>query len=77
MRIIYLIILFFSSAFADLPLNLDEIYTDKGKIKFENNIAYANSEQRANSYSNPIYIQTGTNSFVAIPTYFSQTQTKL
>lgn len=75
MRIIYLIILFFSSAFADLPLNLDEIYTDKGKIKFENNIAYANSEQRANSYSNPIYIQTGTNSFVAIPTYFSQTQT--
>lgn len=73
-KIIWLLLLFSSFAIADLPLSLDEIYTDKGKLKFESNVVYSNNERKENSYSEPIFIQTGVNSFVAIPTKFGQTR---
>uniref|UniRef100_UPI003F58DE67 hypothetical protein n=1 Tax=Neisseria leonii TaxID=2995413 RepID=UPI003F58DE67 len=42
---------------ADLPLSLEDILTDKGKVKLESSIAYVNSERSKNQFANPIYIQ--------------------
>ncbi|MBR6026683.1 MAG: meta-pathway of phenol degradation family protein [Neisseriaceae bacterium] len=62
-----------ANLWADLPLSLEELYTDKGKFKLEANLTYANSEQQNNSVSQPVYIETTNHSLVAIPTVFSQT----
>ncbi|MBR6027080.1 MAG: hypothetical protein IK065_05745 [Neisseriaceae bacterium] len=62
-----------TNLWADLPLSLEELYTDKGKFKLEANLTYANSEQQNNSVSQPVYIETTNHSLVAIPTVFSQT----
>lgn len=67
--------LFFSAnTMADLPLSLKEIYTDKGKIKLESSIAYSNSERTDIGVGNPVMVQTTNNSFVTIPSVFSQTK---
>ena len=67
--------LFFSAnTMADLPLSLEEIYTDKGKIKLESSIAYSNSERTDITVGSPVMIQTVNNSFITIPSVFSQTK---
>ncbi|WP_338691836.1 meta-pathway of phenol degradation family protein [Neisseria leonii] len=58
---------------ADLPLSLEDILTDKGKVKLESSIAYINSERSKNQFANPIYIQTANNTFVAVPTTLDNT----
>lgn len=68
-----LIIFFFgifsySFSYADLPLNLEDILTDKGKIKLESSVTYINSERSSNQFTNPIYIQTTNANLVAVPT---------
>ncbi len=56
------------SAWADLPLTVEDLITDKGKFKLDLSIAYANADRQGVSTGEPIIIQTGPASFVALPT---------
>lgn len=57
-----------AAAFADLPLSLEEILTDKGKLKLEASAGYVNSESRRTELAAPVYIQTGSATFIPVPT---------
>lgn len=57
-----------SIAHADLPLTIEDLLTDKGKIKLDLSLAYANSDRRSVSVGEPIFVQTGPTSFVPVPT---------
>lgn len=59
---------------ADLPLSLEDLFTDKGKIKLESSFTYVNSERSHQQFANPIYIQTHQNSFVSVPTSLGHTE---
>lgn len=74
-KILFPIFTFFACAFAraDLPLNLEDILTDKGKVKLESSLTYVNSERSKNQFANPIYIQTSNNTLVAVPTTLGNT----
>ncbi|WGZ93175.1 MAG: transporter [Candidatus Thiothrix putei] len=61
-------LLFSSPASADLPLTVENLLSDKGKLRLELSASYANSERRGVETSDPVEIQTGANSFVYIPT---------
>lgn len=53
---------------ADLPLTVENLLSDKGKVLLELSASYANSEHSGVDASTPIAIQTGTASFVNVPT---------
>ena len=55
-------------AHADLPLNIEDIMTDKGKLKLDASVTYINSESSRSELAAPIYIQTGSASFIPVPT---------
>lgn len=55
-------------ALADLPLNIEDILTDKGKLKLEASASYINSESSRSELGAPVYIQTGEASFIPVPT---------
>ncbi|MBT8023839.1 meta-pathway of phenol degradation family protein [Neisseria gonorrhoeae] len=52
----------------DLPLNIEDIMTDKGKWKLETSLTYLNSENSRAALASPVYIQTGSASFIPVPT---------
>ncbi|RNK09583.1 meta-pathway of phenol degradation family protein [Neisseria meningitidis] len=56
------------STYADLPLTIEDIMTDKGKWKLETSLTYLNSENSRAELATPVYIQTGATSFIPIPT---------
>ncbi|ENX0650304.1 hypothetical protein BOE96_04965, partial [Neisseria gonorrhoeae] len=56
------------SAYADLPLTIEDIMTDKGKWKLETSLTYLNSENSRAALAAPVYIQTDATSFIPIPT---------
>ncbi|HEZ0914891.1 TPA: meta-pathway of phenol degradation family protein [Neisseria meningitidis] len=60
-------------AYADLPLSLEELLTDKGKFKLESSISYINTERNQSEFANPIYVQTSATNFVAVPTEINRT----
>ncbi len=55
-------------AFADLPLTVEDLITDKGKVKLDLSFAYANVDRQGVSTGAPIVVQTGPTSFVTLPT---------
>lgn len=57
-----------SQALADLPLTLEDLITDKGKVKLDFSVAYANLDSNGVSTGEPIIVQTGPASFVTLPT---------
>lgn len=71
MRNKFLTISFLFSAFpvlADLPLTIEDLITDKGKLKLDMSLAYTNSERAGLETAEPIVVQTGETSFVSLPT---------
>ena len=68
---LFLLPLSFQAA-AELPLSLEELLTDKGKLRLESSISYTNVEREQTRLANPIYIQTGANSYIAVPTALQQ-----
>ncbi len=54
-------------AYADLPLTVEDLITDKGKVKLEMSFSYANSNLQGVATAEPITIQTGETSFVTLP----------
>lgn len=63
-----------ASAFADLPLTVEDLITDKGKVKLDVSLAYANSDRQGVSTGEPITVQTGPTSFVTLPTVIGESQ---
>lgn len=59
---------FIPSAWADMPLTIEDLITDKGKFKINLSLSYANSDQQGLSLGSPIQIQTGPTSFIYLPT---------
>jgi len=57
-----------ASVHADLPLTVEDLITDKGKVKLDVSLAYANSDRQGVSTGEPITVQTGATSFVTLPT---------
>jgi len=56
-----------SPAQAELPLNIEDILTDKGKVKLDTSLSYSNLERSGLSIGEPTIIQTGPTSFIALP----------
>lgn len=56
------------AAWADLPLTVEDLITDKGKVKLDLSLAYANMDRSGVSTGEPIIVQTGPTSFVTVPT---------
>ena len=59
---------------ADLPLTVEGLITDKGKVKLDVSLAYANSDRQGVSTGEPITVQTGATSFVTLPTLIGESR---
>ncbi|MCW8198848.1 hypothetical protein D8B23_10525 [Verminephrobacter aporrectodeae subsp. tuberculatae] len=60
------------AAWADLPLTIEDIITDKGKVKLDLSVSYANADRQGVSTADPITVQTGPTSFVTLPTLIGE-----
>lgn len=60
------------SAKSDLPLTVENLLNDQGKLRMEISTTYSNSEQSSLDIQAPIIIQTGPNSYVEIPTVLGE-----
>lgn len=56
-----------SPALADLPLTVEDLITDKGKIKADLSFSYGNADRQGLATAEPITVQTGPTSFVTLP----------
>lgn len=59
-------------AYADLPLTVEHLITDKEKIKLDLSVVYANVDRQGISTAEPITVQTGPTSFITLPTQFGE-----
>jgi len=64
----FLLLLCTPAAQADLPLTVEDLITDQGRVKLDLSLTYANAEQHGVSVGQPIVVQTGPTSFITIPT---------
>lgn len=55
-------------AWAELPLTVENLITDAGKLRMELSLAYANTDRAGISIGEPIIVQTGPTSFITVPT---------
>lgn len=60
---------------AALPLPVEDLITDKGKIKLDATFSYANNDRQGFQTGDPIMVQTGPTSFIFLPTHVGETQT--
>ena len=63
-----------SPAKAELPLTVEALITDKGKIRLEASAAYANNERVGVAADEPITVQTGDATFVTLPTMVGESR---
>ncbi|PRC92848.1 hypothetical protein [Solimicrobium silvestre] len=66
-----------SPASAELPLTIEDLLTDKGKVTFDATYSYANNNQQGIAVGEPIIVQTGPTSFITIPTRIGETRTDI
>ena len=69
-----LLVLVAGSAHADLPLTIEDLITDKGKVKLDVSLTYANSNRQSISTGEPITVQTGATSFITLPTLIGESR---
>lgn len=62
-----------TAAFADMPLSIEDVLTDKGKFKLDAAVSYINTERSRSGLGAPVYIQTGEASFIPVPTELHET----
>lgn len=60
------------AVFADSPLTVEDLITDKDRVKLDVSLAYANIDRQGVSTSDPITVQTGPTSFVTLPTLIGE-----
>lgn len=66
---------FFSqTAQADLPLSIEDLLTDKGKLKLELSVAYGNYDRQGIFVGEPLLLQTGPTSFISLPTRIGESK---
>ncbi|MDE6979264.1 MAG: hypothetical protein K2O85_06815, partial [Helicobacter sp.] len=63
-----------SFLWADLPLLVEDLVSGKGKIRLETSLAYTNSHTQDVALGEPMFIQTSSTSFVAVPSDFGQSE---
>lgn len=61
-----------SPAWAELPLTVEDLVTDKGKVKMDLSLSYANADRQGVSTGAPAVVQTGPTSFVTLPTVIGE-----
>ncbi len=59
-------------AWCNLPLTVEGLITDKGKIKLDFSAAYANVDRQGVATGEPVTVQTGSTSFVTLPTIIGE-----
>lgn len=59
-------------ASADLPLTVEDLITDKGKFKIELSASYANLDRQGVATGEPVIVQTGSTSFVTLPSLIGE-----
>ncbi len=59
---------------AELPLTIENIITSENKLKLDLSISYSNLELQGVQASDNVLIQTGTTSFVSVPSKVGQTK---
>lgn len=64
----------FQNSFAELPLTIENVITNKGKFKLDLSLSYSNLELQGVQASDGVLIQTGPTSFVSVPSRVGQTQ---
>ncbi len=77
-QVVYVVpILFFtpSMVYADLPLTVEDLLSDKGKTRIRVSGTYVNDQKRSVDTSNPFVVQTGESSFVTVPTVVGENLT--
>ena len=62
------------NSLAELPLTIENIITSKNKLKLDLSISYSNLELQGVQASDNVLIQTGTTSFVSVPSKVGQTK---
>lgn len=62
------------NAWAELPLTIENVITDKHKFKLDLSLSYSNLELQGVQASDGVLIQTGATSFVSVPSRVGQTQ---
>ncbi len=64
-----------NNAFADTPIKVEDAITDKGKLKVDVGVTYSNSDNQNFAVGESVLVQTGTNSFVQIPSSINEQRT--
>lgn len=59
---------------AELPLTIEDLITDKGKVTLDVTFAYANNHQQGIAAGDAIIVQTGPTSFISLPTRIGETR---
>ena len=60
------------SCYGQLPLTAEDIIGDKGVLRLDASLVYANSDQRGLQTGAPVIIQTGDSAFTTVPTQVSE-----
>lgn len=69
-----LAILFSSNLYADLPLTVENLISDKGKVTLESSLIYGNSKAKDIQVLGSIPVQVGTNAYISLPTQFGNSE---
>lgn len=77
MRFVYVFPLLWTLLWADLPLLIEDLVTQKGKVELETSLSYTNAHSQEPAFGEPVLTQSSTNSFVLLPSNFGETQTKM
>lgn len=67
-------VVFVGPVLADLPLTVEDLITDQGKIKADLSVSYANADRQGLVTAEPITVQTGPTSFVTLPALIGESQ---
>lgn len=72
--IIQLLFCVFNVAYADLPLTVENLISDKGKISINAELVYGNSKFNQTEITDVIPVQVGNNSYINLPTDIDNTK---
>lgn len=64
----------FNVAYADLPLSVENLISNKGKISINTELVYGNSKSNQTQITGTIPIQIGNNSYINLPTNISNSK---
>lgn len=60
--------------YADLPLTVENLISDKGKITLESSLIYGNSKSKDMQAVSSVPVQVGVNAYINLPTEFASSE---